>query len=132
MPPMHILDEKDVVELLRAEVQKAGTVAAWARSVSLARPDVSSAIHQNRPISKSVIRALGLRTAVIDGGERVLTESDILKLLRAEVAAAGSQLAWAKKSRISRPQLNKVLREDRPPSANIVRALGLRFVITSD
>ena len=129
---MRILEERDVVELLRAEVQKAGTVAAWARSVSLARPDVSSAIHQNRPISKSVIRALGLRTAVIDGGERVLTEGDILKLLRAEVAAVESQLAWAKKSRISRPQLNKVLREDRPPSANIVRALGLRFVITSD
>ena len=129
---MLILEKKDVVARLRAEVQKAGTVAGWSRSVSLNRTDVSNAIHQNRPIAKSVIRALGLRTAVIDGGERLLTESDILKLLRAEVAAAGSQLAWAKKSRISRPQLNKVLREDRPPSANIVRALGLRFVITSD
>jgi DNA-binding phage protein len=129
---MLILEKKDVVARLRAEVQKAGTVAGWSRSVSLNRTDVSNAIHQNRPISKTMVRALGLRTAVVDGAARVLTESDILELLRAEVAAGGGQSAWARKNRMSRPALNKVLRKERLPSANIVRALGLRFVITSD
>jgi DNA-binding phage protein len=128
---MRFFKEKDVVALLRAEVKKVGTVAGWSRSVSLNRTDVSNAIHENRPISKTMIRALGLRTAVVDGAARVLTESDILELLRADVAAGGGQSAWARKNRMSRPALNKVLRKERLPSANIVRSLGLRFVVTS-
>jgi DNA-binding phage protein len=129
---MPILTESDAVALLRAEVEKAGSVAAWARSASLDRTHVSSAVYQRRPISKRMLRALGLRKAVINNRFHLLDESEIRKLLRAEVAAAGGQSAWAKKHRISRPFLNYVLREREPPSENILRALGLRIVVMSD
>ena len=129
---MPLLTKINAVALLRAEVKRAGSVAAWAKSASVDRTFVSGVVHQRRPISKSMLRALGLRTAVVDGGGAVLTEAGLFRLLEAEVAAAGSQSAWAKKHRISRVFLNYVLRGREPPSENIIRALGLRIVIISD
>lgn len=85
---MHILTEKDVVALIRTEARKFESMAAWARSVSLDRSHVSSVVHQRRPITNSIVRALGLRTAVVDGVARVLTENGILKLLGANVASS--------------------------------------------
>lgn len=129
---MPVLTEKDVVVLLRTEVRKFESITAWAKSVSLDRTHVSSVVHQRRPISKSMIRALGLRTAVVDRSARVLSESGILRLLRAEVAAVGGQTAWARKNRMNRTLLNKVLRKRGHPPANMIRALGLRLVVISD
>jgi DNA-binding phage protein len=129
---MRVLEDKDVVALLRAEVRKFESTAAWARSASLDRTHVSSAIHQRRSISKSMLRAPGLQTAVVDDDARVLTEGDIRRVLRADVAAVGSQAAWAKKNQMSRLFLNRILRKVAPPSENIIRALGLRIVVISD
>jgi DNA-binding phage protein len=129
---MPILTEEDVVAVLRAEVRRFESITAWAERASLDRSCVSSAIHQNRPISRSIIRALGLRTAVVDGASRVLTKGDILKLLKANVVAVGGQSAWARKNRMNRVLLNKALRKRRPLPAAMVRALGLRFVVISD
>ncbi len=129
---MSILTEKAVAVLLRSEVRKSQSISAWAKSVSLDRTHVSSVVNQRRPISKSMIRALGLRTAVVDASARVVSESGILKLLRAEVAAVGGQTAWARKNRMNRTLLNKVLRKRGRPPANMIRALGLRFVAISD
>ena len=124
--------EADIVTLLRAEVQKFESIAAWARHNSLDRTDVSSAIHQRKPISTNMLRALGLRKAVVDDRSRVLDSIDIRQVLSAAVAASGSQAAWANKHRINRSFINKVLRIEREPSENIVRALGLRFVVVRD
>ncbi len=129
---LRIHTEEDVVTLLRTEVQKCKSIAAWARSVSLNRSVVSSALHQNKSISKSVIHALGLRTAVVDGAERVLTKGKILKLLGAEVASGGGQLAWARRNGINRSLLNEVLCKRSHPTARMIRALGLRLVVISD
>lgn len=129
---MPILTEEDVIAVLRAEVQKFASITAWAKIVSLDRSCVSSAVHQNRPVSQSIIRALGLRTAVIDGASHILTKNDILKLLRANVVAVGGQSAWARKNQMNRVLLNKALRKRRPLPAAMIRALGLRVVVISD
>ncbi len=129
---MPILTEEDVAALLRAEVRKCKNMSAWAKGVSLDRTHVSSVVHQKRPISKSIIRALGLRTAVVDDAARVLTKSEILKLLRANVVAVGGQSAWARKNQMDRALLNKALRKRRPLPTTMIRALGLHFVVISE
>jgi DNA-binding phage protein len=125
---MRIFEEKDIVALLRAEVQKAGSVAAWARSATLDRSYVSGVVHKRkRPTGPKLLCALGLLRAVVGDRARVLNTQDIYRMLEAEVAAVGGQSAWARKHRMSRPYLNKVLRKGEPPSPNIIRALGLHF-----
>jgi|HubBroStandDraft_4_1064222.scaffolds.fasta_scaffold1249401_1 hypothetical protein len=44
---------------------------------------------------------------------RVFTEKDVVNLLRAEVTRAGSQLAWARKARVDRVMVNKILKVKR-------------------
>jgi hypothetical protein len=63
---------------------------------------------------------------------RILEEKDIVELLRIEIEKAGSQLAWAKKAGVNRTIANKVLHAAKRPGAKIIRALGLRTVVTSD
>jgi hypothetical protein len=63
---------------------------------------------------------------------RILEQKDIVQLLWKEVEKAGSQTAWAKKNRIDRPNLNKVLNGARAPTEDIIRALRLRTVVISD
>jgi hypothetical protein len=129
---MRILERRDVIALLRAEVQKAGSVAAWAKSASLGRSYVSCVIHDIRPISPKLLRGLGLRKAVVDSRPRVFSANDVRRLLLAEVALAGGQSPWARKNQINRPDLNKVLRKWRLPSARLLSALGLRIAVISD
>ena len=64
---MRVLDNKDIVRLLRAEVAKAGNQSAWAKKVGVERADVSKTLHGRMPPSKKVIRALGLRIVVVRG-----------------------------------------------------------------
>jgi hypothetical protein len=95
---MRILEEKDAVALFRAELQKAGSVAAWARNASLDRSYVSGVVYQRkRPTAPKLLCALGLRRAAVGDGARVLDTQDIHRMLEAEVAAVGGQSAWAKK-----------------------------------
>ena len=63
---------------------------------------------------------------------RILGQKDIVQLLRFEVERAGSQAAWAKKHRVDRPKVNRVLRSVKQPTPSIIRALRLRTVVVSD
>jgi DNA-binding phage protein len=131
--PMRILERKDIVQLLWTEVQKAGSQTAWAEKNGLDRTHVSKFLHGARPPSDSIVGALGLRKAVARHDQlRILDLSAIHHMLRAEVALAGSQSQWARKNRMSRPYINKVLRKGRLPSQTLIRALGLRIVVISD
>jgi heterodisulfide reductase subunit C len=61
---------------------------------------------------------------------RQLEIEEILKLLRAEVAKAGSQVAWAKQHGVDRTVVNVVLNRTRksiPPQ--ILKALRLKKVV---
>lgn len=63
---MRILESRDVVKLLRAEVERTGSVSAWARKMGLDRTIVSKVLSNARPVPPSIITALKLRTAIVD------------------------------------------------------------------
>lgn len=60
---------------------------------------------------------------------RVLEPKEIVQLLQVEVKKAGSQTAWAKAAGIDRAFVNYVLQGRRPPTENIILALGLRRAV---
>jgi hypothetical protein len=126
------VEPKDIITLLRAEVQKAGSVTAWANNASIDRAVVSAALHHKRSIPKRLIRALGLRSALSMADEsRLLEARDVRRLVRTKVAEAGSQSAWARKTGIPRPDINRVIQGKRPPNKKMIGALGLRVVFVT-
>jgi hypothetical protein len=64
------LEVKDVVSLLRAEVRRAGGVAAWCKKTGVHRSVVSRVLH-NCPPTKSMIKALNLRTVFVVRGNQL-------------------------------------------------------------
>ena len=52
-------------------------------------------------------------------------DKDVVRLLRSEVERAGGQSAWARRERIDRTVLNRVLRGHKVPTGEIIRALKL-------
>ena len=126
------VEPKDIITLLGAEIHKAGSITAWANNASIDRAVVSAALHYERSIPKRLIRALGLRRALsLTDGSRLLEARDIRRLLRTEVAEAGSQAAWARKTGIPRPDINKVLHGKKLPGKKMMVALGLRVVFVT-
>jgi hypothetical protein len=126
---MRVLDQEDIIRLLQLEVEKAGSQEAGEEERP--RPDQrQQGLRSAMPPSKSIVRALGLwKVVALHDRSRILHLSDVRYMFRAEVALAGSQSELAKKNAIDRPFLTKVLRKERPPSANMVRALGLHIVV---
>jgi hypothetical protein len=59
--PGVIFEEEDVVRLLRVEIQKDGSQAAWARRRGIERANVNAMRSGRIPVSKTVADALGLR-----------------------------------------------------------------------
>jgi len=59
--PGIIFDEGDVIRLLRVEIEKDGSQAAWARRRRIERPSVNAMLSGRIPVSKTVANAIGLR-----------------------------------------------------------------------
>jgi hypothetical protein len=59
--PGIIFDEEDVIRLLRVEIEKDGSQAAWARRCRIERPSVNAMLAGRIPVSRTVADALGLR-----------------------------------------------------------------------
>ena len=59
--PGVIFEEEDVVQLLRAAVEKDGSQAAWARRHGIERTNVNAMLSGKKPVSKPVANALRLR-----------------------------------------------------------------------
>ena len=57
---MRVLDDKDVVRLLRSEVKRAGGQSAWARREGTDRTLLNRILNGQRPPTKEIIRALKL------------------------------------------------------------------------
>ena len=55
------LDDKDVVLLLKAAVEKKGSISAFAKRHGLERSYLSSVLNGKRLVSGPLVRALGLR-----------------------------------------------------------------------
>jgi hypothetical protein len=65
------------------------------------------------------------------GVQRLLNLNDVIRLLRSEVARAGSQRAFARKAGVNVSVVSKTLRGVVLPSEKILRALKLRIVYLS-
>jgi hypothetical protein len=63
---------------------------------------------------------------------RVLDNKNVVRLLSSEVERAGGQCSWARRERIDRTMLNKVLNGRKPPTVKIIRALKLCNVYAFD
>jgi hypothetical protein len=62
---MRILEVKDIVPLLRAEVRRAGSVGAWSRKNGVHRTIVSKVLNHLKPPTKSIAKALKLRAVFV-------------------------------------------------------------------
>jgi DNA-binding phage protein len=60
--------------------------------------------------------------------QKILTEKDVVQLLRREVAKAGRQVDWSRKAGLSRTTVNKVLQTRKRPTKSIIKALNLEIV----
>jgi plasmid maintenance system antidote protein VapI len=73
LPPIkrvRIFEPEDVVSLLRFEVQQAGSQLAWAKKAGVDRPTLNNILNGRKPITPSIIGALGLRIAVVSNNGR--------------------------------------------------------------
>ncbi len=59
-----LLSSEDVIELLRAEIEKAGTESAWARRTGANRTSVNLALKGRLGLQKNLLDALGLDMVV--------------------------------------------------------------------
>jgi DNA-binding phage protein len=66
-------------------------------------------------------------TASTERSEFLVVE-EVMKILRAEIAAAGNQSEWARQKCISRPALNNALSGRRNLQPKVLRALGLEEI----
>jgi DNA-binding phage protein len=62
---MSFLDLKDVIRLLRSEVEQAGGQAAWAKMTGINRTVINRVLNDRQPPSKKIFRALKLRTVFV-------------------------------------------------------------------
>jgi hypothetical protein len=59
--PGVIFDDKDVIGLLRVEIEKEGSQSAFARRHGVDRPNVNAMLSGRIPVSKDIADAIGLR-----------------------------------------------------------------------
>lgn len=57
---MHAINDKDVIRLLRSEVNQAGGQASWARREQIELTMLNKVLCGHRPPTKEIIRALRL------------------------------------------------------------------------
>lgn len=56
-----ILDDRDVVLLLRAIIKREGSISAFAKRHGLSRTQLTNMLNGKRPVSSHLVKALGLR-----------------------------------------------------------------------
>ena len=128
-----LLDLKEVVRLVRDEVEQAGSQAEWARKTGVNKPDLSSTVTGKRPPTRDILRALNLTKAFayqrVSGRHRgLLRIEDVVDLLRDEVIRGGGQAGWARNMGVNRPNMNSTLTGRCPPMNDVLRVLGLKKV----
>jgi hypothetical protein len=53
---------------------------------------------------------------------------EVVRILRKEVEQAGSQAEFARRTGVSRPNLNSAITGNRPPTRDVLQALNLKKV----
>ena len=63
-----ILDDKGVVLLLRAIIKREGSISAFAKRHGLERSQLNNMLNGKRPLSRPLVKALGLRMVFVPNG----------------------------------------------------------------
>jgi hypothetical protein len=79
-----LLDESDVLRLLREDVESAGGQSAWARRWGIDRVHLNKVLNGERPLSPNIFRALKLKKVYVDDRKLGATK-------RARTVEAGNQ-----------------------------------------
>jgi DNA-binding phage protein len=61
----HLLDENDVLRLLREDVDRAGGQTAWARRSGIDRAHLNRVLKGQRPLSPNITQALKLKKVFV-------------------------------------------------------------------
>ena len=67
---MRIFEPEDVLSLLRSEIERVGDQGAWARKAGLDQTALNKILNGRKPLTPSIIRALGLRIAIVSDDRR--------------------------------------------------------------
>jgi hypothetical protein len=60
-----VLDENDIVLLLKAAIQREGSISAFARRHGVERTYLNNVLNGKRPVSSSLVKGLGLQRAYV-------------------------------------------------------------------
>jgi hypothetical protein len=133
MTPLNI---QDVIELLRAEIDRVGGQSEWARQTGIERALINRVLNGRRLPPSILCRALGLEWVLVhqaqcDGETKpvIVGNRDFLRILRKEIRKAGSVIAWTRRVGVDRTYLSNVLHGRKSPSKKILAALNLSEVL---
>jgi len=62
---MSFLELKDVIHLLRSEVERAGGQVGWSKKTGINRATLNKVLNDHQPPTKSIIRELKLRVVFV-------------------------------------------------------------------
>jgi DNA-binding phage protein len=62
---MSFLELKDVIHLLRSEVERAGGQVAWSKKTGINRATLNKVLNGHQSLTKSITRALKLRVVFV-------------------------------------------------------------------
>jgi DNA-binding phage protein len=66
-----ILEDKDVVLLLRSTIKREGSISAFAQRHGMERTNLTNVLNGKRPVSSSIVEALGLRKVYVPKTDNV-------------------------------------------------------------
>ena len=61
----HIFENADIIRLLGAAIEREGSITAFAKRHGLHRTDVNNILNGRRPVTSSLVKALGLRKVYV-------------------------------------------------------------------
>jgi hypothetical protein len=134
MTPLNI---QDVIDLLRAEIDRVGGQSEWARQTGIERALINRVLNGRRLPPSTLCRALRLEWVLVhhaaqcDGETKsaIVSNRDFYRILRKEIRKAGSVIAWCRRVGIDRTYLSNVLHRRKSPSKKILAALNLSEVL---
>jgi predicted RNase H-like nuclease (RuvC/YqgF family) len=85
-------------------------------------------VSQKTPITLKAEIAASLTSSNVGSHALILDDKDVIHLLRAAVEREGGQSPFARRHRIDRVTLNRILKGKRPLYGPLVKILGLRKV----
>ena len=132
MKPLRV---RDVLILLRRDIDRAGGQSEWSRQTGISRTYINRVLKGRKPPGPSICRALGLERAVLrDVAKRVdstkpVDLDEIRLILQEEIKKAGSVSAWCRQVGLDRSNLSQVLHKRRTLGNKILAALKLSNVL---